>query len=224
MISREKKFVFVHIYKTGGTSLTRALLPFVSADLHPGNPRHEGLGWQGSWHFRNGQHAKLAPALPALRRHGLGDLSGYRIVTFVRDPYSWVHSIWRSFYTSGGSEGRAAFTARFPGGGLDDFCRFIAEEQARPQTRHWGMKPQVSFFEIPGRAPDFIGRFEEYEAEVARLMQFLGLPPLEAVPHELRRRRRTFDLGVYAPESLEIINHVMAPDFRSLGYPVTTAA
>src|SRR6266700_1778444 len=48
LISDHKKFVFVHIYKTGGSSITRLLGPHVDDRYRAPVTRVEGDGWQGT--------------------------------------------------------------------------------------------------------------------------------------------------------------------------------
>ena len=59
LISDHKHFIFVHIYKTGGSSITRLLGPHVDERYRAQVTRVEGDGWQGTWHYRGQQHAEL---------------------------------------------------------------------------------------------------------------------------------------------------------------------
>ena len=97
LISKEKHFIFVHVYKTGGSSLTRLLAPYVEERFRMKEVRTEGPGWQGTWHYRGRQHAWFESLLEDefFQSENLFD---YRVFAIVRNPYSWALSVWNDFY------------------------------------------------------------------------------------------------------------------------------
>lgn len=79
IVSHSHHFVFVHIQKTGGTSLTKILHPY-AADQRDDEPQY----FQRN-HHRDGElHTRLAK----------GEYPGYFKFCFVRDPFDRILS-WR---------------------------------------------------------------------------------------------------------------------------------
>ncbi|MEO1672544.1 MAG: sulfotransferase family 2 domain-containing protein, partial [Cyanobacteria bacterium J06631_2] len=101
IIADSKKLLFVHIYKTGGSSITSLLAPYISGEFRCKTPQTSGDRWQRSWHFDRRQHSKFAEALTFLDKSNLDvNLDEYIKFVFVRNPYSWILSIWNNFYSS----------------------------------------------------------------------------------------------------------------------------
>jgi hypothetical protein len=219
LISDQKQFIFVHIYKTGGSSLTRLLGPYVEEQYRAKVPRLEGAGWQGTWHYSGRQHAKLAtlrsdPAWIA------ADLSQYRLCTIVRNPYTWVLSVWNDFYRRE-IDAPPWFTALFPARQFLDFCRLIRAARMGLNPAIWGCSPQQSFIADPEVTPAFVARFERLSEDIGNMLELLDIPYTE-IPHEIRNHpeERSYARAFYDRESLSIINELFAADFEAFGYEV----
>ena len=97
IVSDRKKFMFVHIYKTGGSSLTRVLSEYVDKKyLGVTDPVYEGPNWQSGWHLGNAQHMWFSSAIQLLPKDL--DFEPYCKFTFVRHPLDWLMSIYFEFY------------------------------------------------------------------------------------------------------------------------------
>jgi hypothetical protein len=216
LISDSKKFIFVHIYKTGGSSLTRLLGPYVEERYRSANPRLEGLGWQGTWHYRGRQHARLS-TLTSDPLWTDADLAQYRICTVVRNPYTWALSVWNDFYRAE-ADAPPWFSASYPTRQFIEFCRAMKAARLRHDPEIWGSYPQSSFISDAGLAPAFIGRFEHLTEDIARMLEFLDIPNSE-VPHETSNNpaERSNPFAFYDAESLSIVNELFADDFRAFG-------
>lgn len=79
IINHKYKFVFVHIPKTGGTSMTLMLSKYIDKTLPT-----EGHGWQRRFH-KDSMHSTLKP-YP----------SNYFSFGFMRNPWDWLVSIYHS--------------------------------------------------------------------------------------------------------------------------------
>ena len=97
IISDSNKFIFIHIYKTGGSSMTALLMPYISERFKSKNPKMQGPRWQRDWHVNRRQHSKFEDNLSFIVQFNL-DLSDYFKFVFVRNPYTWILSIWNNFY------------------------------------------------------------------------------------------------------------------------------
>src|SRR3974390_1974627 len=123
LISDAKNFIFVHIYKTGGSTITKLIGPYVDERYRASVPRFDGDGWQGTWHYRGQQHAKLETLRsdPEWRDR---NLTKYRICTVVRNPYTWALSVWNDFYRKE-SDAPPWFKTLYPSRGFVEYCRMI---------------------------------------------------------------------------------------------------
>jgi hypothetical protein len=245
IIADSKKLMFVHIYKTGGSSITRLMMPHISEDFRSKYPRTTGAYWQNTWHFDAIQHSKLADALPLLEKSNL-DLNEYTKFIFVRNPYSWILSIWNNFYQSprGNLEDNLQnsvtfmlrgilnkklksqyFYEMYPDGSFKSFVLFIkAVVQKNPPIikKIWGATDQYSFIENDRNISfDFIGRFENLQEDVNKIYKMANAEKTVEMPHEVmaeNKEERQDYLKYYDEESIEIVNELFQRDFQAFGY------
>ena len=248
IISDSKKFMYVHIYKTGGSSTTDLLIPHVDKKFHKRKTRKEGLSWQQTWHLGK-QHATLAESLPKLDKMEV-DPKDYFLFAFVRNPYAWILSVWNNFYSkpyrkkSGGLLGNIRFMAKkifknrtqdllqndtfyqeFPNASFKDFLLFINriyESGSDREKSFWGTYDQYSFLENDrGINFDFIGKLENLEEDMSYLADKLNLPEYSQMPHRTLKENKVARkkyLDFYDSESIEIVNKIFARDFKLFGY------
>jgi|GEM_PF-2596208 len=248
IISDSKKFMYVHIYKTGGSSTTDLLIPYVDQKFRKRKTRKEGINWQQTWHLEK-QHATLAESLPKLEKMGVNP-SDYFLFTFVRNPYAWILSVWNNFYSkpyqkkSGGLSGNLKFIAKkifknqtqdllqnetfyeqFPDASFKDFLVFINriyESGSDREKGFWGTYDQYSFLENHrGIEFDFIGRLENLEEDMSYLADKLDLPEYSQMPHRTLKGNKVIRkkyLDFYDSESIEIVNKIFSRDFEKFDY------
>ncbi len=226
MILPEKKVAFVHIYKTGGTSLTQLLAPFTSPQFRAKEPRTSGDGFQGTWHFKNVQHSRFnhpSQGFPAIIADQVAD---YQFITVVRNPYTWCHSVYREFFADDRNDIRGSnflFGQVKPGRSMRDFYDFV--ETFQPGYRElMGLATQFDFVE--GIAPEQLHmiRFENYEEDVRKVLPQFDIP-VEALPHALDRgekKRLEAQQLMNDPWHVDFCNRVYAKDFEKFGYEALT--
>jgi hypothetical protein len=247
LVSHSKNFLFVHIYKTGGSTMTVLLHPYVDT-AHAGDGKLEGAGWQSTWHLY-AQHSRFAECLPTLDQLGIDPAERF-LFTFVRNPYSWALSVWNNFYslpTGNGASGVLSawrtrlkiwlrgpqtqaehFHALYPDGSFPSFLKFlggIREGKIQPLYPYWGACDQYSFLENSrGIEFDFIGRFERFDKDVRVVLDRLDIPAPEELPHEVWYfKTKRFDyMNFYDETSLAIANDLFARDFDAFDYPKLT--
>lgn len=86
LISHEHKFIFIHIGKTGGTSIEKALCAYLDKDFEETKKDPEGNWWKHIW------------AKGMRRRVGHETWNDYFTFAFVRNPYDMILSLY-SMYT-----------------------------------------------------------------------------------------------------------------------------
>jgi len=248
IVADRKKIAYVHIYKTGGSSITKLLMPHISENCRSKNAKSQGPHWRRTWHIDTRMHSKFSDALPIIERSHI-DLSEYFKFTIVRNPYSWILSVWNNFYQSptGNSKenlvnnlkfqlGRITtkklfsaqyFYEMYPDGSFNNFVLFIEtmlRERPRAAETIWGCSDQYSFIENDRNLEfDFIGKFESLEEDLKTIFKKVEGKEIETVPRETHgsdrnKQERKKYLAYYNEKSIAIINQVFARDFETFGY------
>jgi Sulfotransferase family len=208
------KFLFVHIAKTGGTSVRAAL---------------ERLRWRDPWYWlvfpchrlshltghRLGtkfpRHARAIAAQEMLPREFFDSLFKF---AFVRNPWdlqvSSFHHIRRE---------RPHYME-----GHDDFAGFLRWklDPARPYQFHLDTSIELQsdyVVDLHGRLIlDFIGRYERIEEDFAEACRHIGIPCPE-LPHRRQATDRSKDYrSYYDDETAELVARHFAADIERFGY------
>jgi hypothetical protein len=208
---------FVHVPKTGGSSLTEILSAHTDPKLRSAAPRLNGLGWQGTWHFEGRQHATYRAASARLERAGC-DIRDWHVVTIAREPLDWLLSVWQHVYATDKGRERGQnwmFGQQFPQRTFSDFIQFIANNHER-HPRFWGLSDQASF---TAGVPDgklTVINFHRYESDILKFCASRGVH-VSKVPHLLRNREsqlRKETRGKYLEGiDIEFARKVFARDF-----------
>ena len=176
VISDAHRLLFVHVQKTGGSTIDNRL-----ADVLPDARHLDGL----DRHATLGHILKVEPGL-----------SAYWTVGFVRNPWarmlSWFRMVERFKERAGkGRRGATVFLKK------NDFIKGVAE--SCPDFETFIMKgtdewarlrmPQVRYLTSPTRRADMVGRQETLEADLRAVFARLELPwePLQSVNVDKKR-------------------------------------
>lgn len=197
MISHELRCILVHVQKTGGMSIRRAL------NMQQWDPH---------------QH-RFASELRTL--YGPELWQGYFKFGFVRNPWDRLVSWWEMIRRNV-AEGRPmnefqryvlSNAATFE----DFICKCGAEYRDRDGSK-WIYRNQVDYLTDSSGAPlvDFIGRFENLPADFGFVAGRLGLKA-GPIPHINRSNRRVY-AEYYTDELRDIVAHRYARDIAAFGY------
>ena len=171
MIDRNRRFIFIHIPKCGGTSLEDVVWPV---------PRRVEDLWGGfidPWHnpYQTGGLQHLTAAL--VRQHvGAAEFDRCFRFAFVRNPFDRVLSQYRYMR-------RRADLREFIGMGVeDDLMTYLQRIQTR---QHVQWMPQCDFLlDADGTClVDHVAKLEQAAAGFAKVVAHLGLPPGTRLPH-----------------------------------------
>ena len=192
--------LFVHVQKTGGISVDHMLRSQID-DIRVVGPRHCTL-------------ARILATEPALK--------DYWVFGFVRNPWARMVSWWSMIQSSSrthaelvarGEEPRwsnsfLAATAKY-----QDFEEFIARG---PEEHRRLRRPQIDYLTAGRRRADFIGRTENFAADLRAVQAQLGLPPVEP----LRRNRTGHEPypTFYTDTTRDRVAEVFAADIEQFGY------
>lgn len=208
LISETKNFLFVHVQKTAGTSLTQLLEPHclrhppsriakLASDLRL-------LPWR-SHRFRIHDPLRRAQAvLPADVYSGL-----YKFA-FVRNPWARLVSWYEYILRSDGHHRRRRVA------GMGGFEAFVDAYTANPRRSQWAM-----LCDRDGKlGVDFVGRLETLDADVAGLCQRLGIEG-QSLPHSNRAEKRDWR-EYYTPASIGMVRQRWATEVEAFGYAFET--
>ena len=220
LISSKHNFIFVHIYKCGGTSVSSALVPYanlrfrftyqwlISRKIVALVERTLGIQSMGQQIF-TGFH-KHASAAEIRRRLGPDLYDSYYSFSFVRNPYSLVSSLYR--YISGTTSHADHVLVRDMT--FDEFVHYHI--QSNPLT-------QCSFLsDSKGRLlVKFVGRFEHLARDFNQLCNELNIP--SATLRHLNRSVDSYRLSLasLSTVSKQQIRNYYEDDFNAFAYPST---
>jgi hypothetical protein len=204
LISDSHRFLFVHVQKTGGSTIDNNLTASLG-DVRRIKEAH--------------RHAPLGDLLEL--EPGLAD---YWTAGFVRNPWARMLSWWRMVdrFRDGAERGveryldhisRNKFVAeiieKHPS--FDAFILEATEEY--PRLR----KPQVEFMEAGARTADFVGRQESLEDDLRTIYDHLGLEWVEIQSVNIDPGRPDYH-EVYTPVTRDKIAQLFAADLAAYDY------
>ncbi|MDX1406522.1 MAG: sulfotransferase family 2 domain-containing protein [Saprospiraceae bacterium] len=208
-IDTERKFLFVHIPKTAGTSIKKAL----------------GLTPEAShgkyFHFRE----RLGPR--AYRK--------YYKIAFVRNPWDRFLSFYlyarmdENFYHSTRNPDKALYGKNrhydlLKHASLNDCAHYLIEGRFKPLSgTFYFMAPQCEWImdEQDTLQIDFLGKYESLEADVSQVCDHLGMPDAHLEVINNSRRERADFRQYYDAETRALIAKYYERDIELLKYTFT---
>ncbi|MFM6987394.1 MAG: sulfotransferase family 2 domain-containing protein [Arenimonas sp.] len=202
LISESKRFIFVHVQKTAGSSLRDLLSPHALKPDHGRLSRVlSDLSLQRDWRrrfFRT--HANLRTAEARLPPEIYRD---FRKIGFVRNPWERLLS-WYGYVQN--TPGHADCRSGEP---FEDFARrFIA----KPRRSQWWMIRDAS----GAMGLDFVGRFENLQDDTAAMCRLLDIP-LTAIPHHKRLITKDYR-SAYSDRLAEQVGRAWQVEIDYFGY------
>jgi len=225
ILSHSRKFIFLHIHKTGGESVVAALEPYLDEnDLVPTrNSGPDGL-------------RKHSPARTVREIVPAETWNNYFKFAFVRHPidrtishYNYCARMaeqrWRPFPHKGwyrARRGAGKNMLRWP-----SMQAFLATNSFSEFIRHPalvnepGMQPQFNFISDDQGTViiDLVARYERFDADFAKVQATLGLPPIEA-PRKNSSPQRLVARADLPDDDIAFLAEHFEVDFARLDYQV----
>jgi hypothetical protein len=215
LYSDENKFIFVHIYKTGGESVVAALRRYCSFYFNnryvnkairmlPG-PSRALLGWREALVRR--QHMTAEQIRNVMPQHLFEQSIRF---AFVRNPWDWHVSMY-SYATQSKAHPRHEEVIALRS--FDNYIRYRCDE---------GVSLQSSFvFDSSGKKiVNFVGKFENLSADFEQICSDLHIGA--KLPHKNASKRKKNWRSYYTDETYELIRRAYDRDIVAFGYAETT--
>jgi len=212
LVSEKRRFLFVHVQKTGGSTVSELLKQTVS-DARSLHPRHMCLR-------------------EAIERERIPEGS-FRFA-FVRNPWdrlvSWYTMIDRARRKRLSWDEDSVQRDRFQQNPLyrsvllhaptfEDFVKNCTQTHMVEGVPYSFALDQLSYVtdEDGEMLADFVGHFERFEEDLTHVLDRLGLT-VPDIPHKNRGRPRRHYSEFYTPELEEIVHQRFKRDIEAFGY------
>lgn len=226
IINHTGSFVFVHVPKAAGTSISRLFTKFSTyRDLEVGGtPLGEAV--QPFFKRRYGL-AKHSTAQEIESVMGEQRFGKYFTFAFVRNPYTRAFSIFNYLHRQ---QDRKTLKTLAAVSSLTEFGEFLRSEYFAGDGMDRILRPQTFWTDLPSqRALDFVGSVEAIDADVAYILRHTVQPGKKAADadekSEVQARNRStenpnelWDLLRQDPEAERLIYERYQSDFERYGY------
>lgn len=190
LISESHKFIFIHVPKVAGMSISNYFKPYALMNRLPDG--------------RNVSQHSSARQLIALL--GQENFRRYFIFGFVRNPWDRVVSLYHYIIKSPGHEKHERVKAY---GGFDEFVK-MEIPRFRP------MQKGLFLDETGEPAVDFIGRFETLTEDIQFVCEKAGIE-FKVLPH-VNKTSHVDYRDYYNETTKRIVNECCSEDIRFFGY------
>jgi len=204
LISHKQKFIFIHIYKNAGTSITKALMPFAAKKWQVAIDKALN---KLNFHPRFGprpfpSHTTASEMINAL---GKERFESYFTFAIVRNPWDWQVSLYK-YMLKNKDHHQHEFVKGL--GSFDAYIRWRCQQ---------GVKFQRDFIysQNDKLLVDYVGKFERLSDDFQEICNRIGvsasLPKLN-VSNEKPYKQ------YYTTETEEMVHHAYDVDIKFFGY------
>ena len=193
MISHSHRFIFFHIPKTGGTSVSANLMPMCDEKT-----------------YRVGH--------PEFFKYEKMHLTNYIKFTFVRNPYDRLVGAF-NYIKSGQSKFKTDIELKDKLK-IDNFCfsEFIKNKLFKWEYHLHHFRPVIGFYinKTDLNKFDFIGKFENLQEDFDIVCDKIGIPQ-QKLPHKNKTKHKHYT-EYYDDETRSIVAEKYAKDIEYFGY------
>jgi hypothetical protein len=209
IISTKHKFIFIHIPKTGGTSIKKALAPFYNRKRElekvPRGLQKPGIIGR-----------KHSPALLLRQAVGATVWKAYFTFAFVRNPWDWFVSAYHFMRKNGRDPRQPEVLKR----SFEDFVPWFInleppleqfEKPAILNGQHWYVMNKRCKYMI-----NFIGKLETFQEDFSKVCKRIGISPQKLGKHNATNR--AIYKNYYNEKNKELIAKFFKKDIELFNY------
>ena len=220
LMSHSHKFIFIHIYKTAGTSVANEFVPYSRLlDRMAYEYRFSRIaygrvinlmGWHGGGMKQFTGYHKHAKAYQIEEKLGSNIFNSYYKFAFVRHPFDFIASLY--FYLL---QAKTNVSHKMVSGmNFSDFLKW-----------HLSRNPplQIDFLmnrSRDRRLVDYVGRYESLSKDVSNIKKHLNLENSGRIEHmnpSVKRKSKDYK-DYYGDEEKNLLLDYFRHDFEILGY------
>ena len=196
LISKDKQFVFFHIPKTAGGSMTALLSKYTDKQIDIKDKSKQG--WMTRYHVNtkkqsfNSMHSFVDPHY---NDHNCKDMFSF---SFVRNPYTRIISLYK-------------FLKRYKHLTFLGFCQYLnVNKQVNIN--------QYKYLTLQNEIPlDFVGRYENIKEDFDYVCEEIGIPE-RYIDLGFEHKQNLIYKDYYCDESKKIIDEIFDMDFKTFDY------
>jgi hypothetical protein len=225
------KILFIHIPKTGGTTIGNIFHPHLQIKNNP-DKKYSNFILNGSVDVEHDYYRNYAK---------LNDLSDYFVFTFVRNPYSRLFSLWRQCcdeYNHTNGQIKKIISCDIEKTETIKYCtdreskpmfnNFIETLQKEKKQLHLLGNTQYSM--IKKSEANFIGKFETFDRDLRTVIDLANnfiskrencnkeIFQYKAIHTNKRSKNLEEYLNFYSQNSINIVNNLYHNDFNEFSY------
>ncbi len=203
LISNKYRFIFIHIYKNAGSSITHALMPFAANKLQRGGNlilKRFGISCLEPQPYLH--HIK---ACELISKIGQKAFKSYFSFAIVRNPWDWQVSLY-TFMLKDTSHYQHEIVKSFRN--FDEYIIWRCAEEA-------GYQKDFIFSEQGEQLVDFIGRYENLAEDFEKICSNIGI---SATLPALNVSRTKPYQEYYNEKTVDIVRRTFAPDIHLFNY------
>ena len=203
LISRKYRFIFIHVYKNAGSSITNALKPFTQSKWQ----KKANLIFKrfGVSYFDPKPYPSHIPAAELMSKMGRKAFESYFKFGIVRNPWDWQVSL----YTYVLSETRHPLHEIVKS--FRNFDEYLEWRYTKPVT----YQKSFLFSEQNEQLVDFIGRFEKLDDDLNKICSQLGISA--TLPERNVSSTKPYH-EYYNKRTIDLVRKIFQPDIRLFKY------
>lgn len=238
IISHAHKFIFIHIPKCGGTSITKALIPLLGKDdiilgfsnssifsLIKNIPSYLNKKYIEKIDLYQGFRQYTRTAINQKENHGTliskhsramevkkyigsGSWEDYFTFSFVRNPWDRIVSLYYWYQNFNWVDPEGLATKIRK---LPNFDSFVKSEFLQQSSC------SDFVFDSGERVVDFIGKLENIETDFKNVCNAIGLPEIQMLKENISQRKRDYR-EYYNEETIQLITKQYEDDIKNFNY------
>jgi len=203
LISRKYRFIFIHVYKNAGSSITSALKPFVQSKRQ--KIADSIFKIFGISHFDPKPYPSHISAMDLMSKMGKKRFGSYFKFGIVRNPWDWEVSLYTYMLKNKNHPLHGMVK------GFKNFDEYLEWRYSKPVT----YQKDFLFSEKNEQLVDFIGRFEKLSDDFNKICSHIGISA--TLPRRNISNIKPYQ-EYYNKKTIELVRKKLEPDIRLFKY------